>query len=146
MLWSPPKFSDPYDNNDSSCDKKFRQYNRSSKHICFQGKTKVMFNKAYYKEYQIGAFLLQISCSIKHSQCDMADTFDDPGSHPLFYSDRGYQYASRQFKVKLGGIPCNAEYVLFRPLHYSGPIRASGAFSNPRYTISSNFIPLRNWR
>ena len=105
MLWSPPKFSDPYDNNDSSCDKKFRQYNRSSKHICFQGKTKVMFNKAYYKEYQIGAFLLQISCSIKHSQCDMADTFDDPGSHPLFYSDRGHQYASRQFKAKLDGIP-----------------------------------------
>ena len=53
MLLSFPKFSDPYNDNDSSCDKKFRQYNRFSKHICLQGKTKVMLNKAYCKEYQI---------------------------------------------------------------------------------------------
>lgn len=37
------------------------------------------------------------------------DTFDaavnaNPGAHPLFHSDRGYQYTSRQFKAKLDGI------------------------------------------
>ena len=28
----------------------------------------------------------------------------------------------------------------------TAPWRASGAFSNPRCTISNNFIPLRNWK
>lgn len=37
------------------------------------------------------------------------DTFDaavnaNPGAHPLFHSDRGYQYTSRQFNAKLDGI------------------------------------------
>lgn len=37
------------------------------------------------------------------------DTFDravraNPGAHPLFHSDRGYQYTNRQFKAKLDGI------------------------------------------
>lgn len=37
------------------------------------------------------------------------DTFDaavnaNPDAHPLFHSDRGYQYTSRQFKAKLDGI------------------------------------------
>lgn len=48
-----PKFSHPNNYNGSSCNEKFREYKRFSKHICFQGKTKVMFNKAYRKEYQI---------------------------------------------------------------------------------------------
>lgn len=37
------------------------------------------------------------------------DTFDravraNPSAHPLFHSDRGYQYTNRQFKAKLDGI------------------------------------------
>ena len=28
----------------------------------------------------------------------------NPDAHPLFHSDRGYQYTSRQFKAKLDGI------------------------------------------
>ena len=53
MLLPFPEFSDPDHDHDSSCDEKFRNYNRFAKYICFQGKTKVMFNKAYCKEYQI---------------------------------------------------------------------------------------------
>ena len=28
----------------------------------------------------------------------------NPSTHPLFHSDRGYQYTNRQFKAKLDGI------------------------------------------
>ena len=52
------------------------------------------------------------------------DTFDravraNPSAHPLFHSDRGYQYTNRQFKAKLDGI--HATQSMSRPVHRQRP-------------------------
>ncbi len=77
------------------------------------------------------------------------DTFDravraNPGAHPLFHSDRGYQSptgsSKQSWTVSMQHRVCPGPAAASTTALW----RASGGFSNLKCTTSGNFIPSRN--
>lgn len=78
------------------------------------------------------------------------DTFDlavskYPDAHPLFHSDRGYQYTNKQFKTRLDKAEMTQSMSRVGRCIDNGPMEAFGAFLNAKCTTLENLKITTAW-
>ena len=68
----------------------------------------------------------------------------NPNAHPLFQSDRGFQYTNKAFHHKLVNAGMRQSMSRVGRCIDNGPMRAIGAFSNRRCITSKNLLSKQN--
>ena len=68
----------------------------------------------------------------------------NPNAHPLFHSDRGFQYTNKAFHHKLVNAGMRQSMSRVGRCIDNGPMRAIGAFSNRRCITSKNLLSKQN--
>ena len=67
-----------------------------------------------------------------------------PDAHPLFHSDRGFQYTSKSFRARLDKQGMEQSMSRVGRCIDNGPMEGFWVFSNVRCTISTNLKPTRS--